>query len=97
MLRVGEQHSDKHNVDRDEESMETIAPMTKSPIAPSWGVILIIVVERRCGKRRISLLMTGSSRTRCSLSLERSGSHTVVDGISSFNDNCDVDQRSSLP
>ena len=92
MLRVGGQHSDKHHVDGNEESMETIAPTAKGSITPSLGVILSIVVEKRCGKRMIRAATTGCSRTRCSLSLEGSGSHTVVDSISSFDDDRDVDQ-----
>ena len=50
MLWVGEQHSDKHNMEGDEENMETIAPVAKSMIAPSQGVVPSIVVEKRCGR-----------------------------------------------
>ena len=94
MLRVGRQHPDKHNVDGDEESMETIAPIAKGTIAPSWGLILSIVGEKRCSNYMVSIVMKGWSRSRCSLLLKGSGSHTVVDGISSFDD--DVDKRSLL-
>lgn len=50
MLRVGEQHPDKHNVDGDEKDMETITPIAKGTITPSLGVILSIVLEKRCNK-----------------------------------------------
>ena len=94
MLRVGEQHPDKHDVDGDEEGMETIAPIAKGTISPSWGVIPSIAVEKRYDKRMIRTVMKDCTRTRCSLSLEGSGSRAVIDGIFSFGD--DVDRRSLL-
>ena len=57
MLRMGEQHSDKRNVDGDEKSMETIAPTAKRAIAPSCRVILSIVVEKCCDTHLISTIM----------------------------------------
>jgi NAD/NADP transhydrogenase beta subunit len=87
MLRIGEQHSSKCNVDGNEESMETITPIAKGMIASSWGAILSIIAEKHCGRHMTSIIMVGWSRTRCALSVE--GSCTVVDGIFSFDD---VDQ-----
>ena len=92
MLRVGEQHPDKHNVDGDEEGMETIAPIAKGTISPSLGVIPSIAVEKCCDKHMIRTVLTGYTRTRCSLSLEGSGSRAVMDSAFSFGD--DVNQRS---
>ena len=94
MLRVGEQHPDKHDVDGDEEGMETIAPIAKGTISPSLGVILSIALEERCNKHMVGMVMRGCSRMICSLSLEGSASCAVINGMFSLGD--DVDQQSLL-
>lgn len=56
MLRVGKQYSNEHDVDDNEECMETIAPVATDTIVSGGGtVILDIVVEKGWGTRSVPL------------------------------------------
>lgn len=54
MLWMGEQHPDKDDMECDEQHVETIAPVTKNPIASGWRAILAIVLRlgNYCGTYR---------------------------------------------
>ena len=50
MLRVGEQHADKHDVDDDQECMESITPVAKSMSGSVQRPNLTVVTNENCGR-----------------------------------------------
>ena len=78
---MGEKHSDESNVDGDEESVKSVAPVAEGTVTSGRGCGLV-AMEEGCGTVSIPEKM----QNLCSLLVDNSPSRTVMGGISSSND-----------